>query len=218
MLTPRRFAKAAALALVPVLAFGTTAAAGQMLDPASRSSANQTIVYKVRASALGQTADLTLNQDINATAPASVAPGGALSVTIDPGPNTVPSSGGGRTISEINTISLKLPVPANSTFVSASLSGGAGLGSTPPSVGKVGNDVVLNVKGPLKGGAAFELPTVKINLTAGASGTIQTKLGGTSYDAPGLTFNAVVVVIFPITAPAKAYPDPSPVLTSTTIG
>ncbi len=206
MLTSR-LAKAAALALVPVLAFGTTAAA-----------ANQTITYKVRATALGQTADLTLDQGVDASAPATVAPGGALKVTIDPAPNTVPATGGGYTIREINTVALKLPVPANSTFVSASLSGGSGLGSTPPTVAKVGNDVVLSVKGPLKGGAAFELPTVTVNLTAGSSGTIETKLGGTSYDAPGLTFNAVVVVIFPITAPAKAYPDPSPVLTSTTIG
>jgi dehydratase len=207
MLTARRLASVAALALVPVLAFGTTA-----------SAANQTITFKVRATAVGQTADLTLDQSVNSNAPATVAPGGALAVTIDPGPNTVPASGGGRTIQEINTMALKLPIPANSTFVSASLSGGAGLGTTPPTIGKVGNDVVLNVKGPLKGGASFELPTVTINLKAGTSGTIETKLGGTSYDAPGLTFNAVVVVIFPITAPAKAFPDPNPVLTSTTIG
>lgn len=206
-LAPRRFATAAVLALVPLLAVTTTAAA-----------ANQTITYKVRASALGQTADLTLDQGVNATAPATVAPGGNLAVVIDPAPNTVPSSGGGRTISEINTIQLKLPVPANSTFVSATLSGGSGLGSTPPTVGLSGGNVVLSVKGPLKGGASFELPTVTINLKAGASGTIQSKLGGTSFDDPGLTFNAVVVVIFPITAPAKAFPDPNPVLTSTTIG
>jgi dehydratase len=206
-LTPRRLATAAALALVPVLVLGTSA-----------SAASQTITYKVRASAVGQTAELTLDQGIDSTAPATVAPGGALTVTIDPAPNTVPATGGGFTISEINTIALKLPVPANSTFVSASLSGGSGLGPTAPTVGLSGSDVVLNVKGPLKGGAAFELPTVTINLTAGASGSIETKLGGTSYDAPGLTFNAVVVVIFPITAPATAYPDPSPVLTSTTIG
>jgi dehydratase len=206
-LTPRRLATAAALALVPLLVLGTSA-----------SAASQTITYKVRASAVGQTAELTLDQGIDSTAPATVAPGGALTVTIDPGPNTVPATGGGFTISEINTIALKLPVPANSTFVSASLSGGSGLGSTAPTVGLSGSDVVLSVKGPLKGGAAFELPTVTINLTAGTSGSIETKLGGTSYDAPGLTFNAVVVVIFPITAPATAYPDPSPVLTSTTIG
>jgi dehydratase len=206
-LAPRRVVAAAALALVPVLALGTTA-----------SAASQTVTYQVRASALGQTAELTLDQGIDSTAPATVAPGGALTITIDPGPNTVPASGGGYTIREINTIALKLPVPANSTFVSASLSGGSGLGSAAPTVGLVGSDVVLKVPGPLQGGAAFELPTVTLNLTAGTSGTIQTKLGGTSHDAPGLTFNAVVVVIFPITAPATAYPDPNPVLTSTTIG
>jgi dehydratase len=206
--TSRRFATLAALAIVPVLALGQTA-----------SAASQTITFKVRATAVGQTADLTLDQGLDSNAPASVAANGTFAVTLDPAPNTVPASGGGRTISEINTIALKLPVPANSSFVSASLAGGSGLGSTAPTVAKVGNDVVLSVKGPLKGGAKFELPTVTINLKAtGASGSsIQTKIGGTSYDAPGLTFNAVVVVIFPITAPAKAYPDPSPVLTTTTI-
>jgi dehydratase len=207
LLTPRRLVTAAALALVPVLAFGTTA-----------SAANQTITYKVRASALGQTAELDLTQGIDSTAPATVAPGGALQVVIDPAPNTVPATGGGYTIREINTVVLKLPVPANSTFVSASLSGGAGLGATPPTVGLEGTNVVLKVAGPLAGGASFELPTVTLNLTAGASGTIETKLGGTSHSAPGLTFNAVVVVVFPVTAPATAYPDPNPVLTSTTIG
>jgi dehydratase len=206
--TSRRFATLAALAIVPMLAIGQTA-----------SAASQTITFKVRASAVGQTADLTLDQTVDSSAPASVAPGGTFAVTIDPGPNTVPASGGGRTISEINTIQLKLPVPANSSYVSASLSGGSGLGSTAPTVGLSGTNVVLNVKGPLKGGAKFELPTVTLNLKAtGPSGSsVQTKLAGTSYDNPGLTFNAVVVVIFPITAPAKAYPDPSPVLTTTAI-
>ena len=78
---------------------------------------------------------------------------------------------------------------------------------------------MLKVPGPIKGGADFELPTVTINLQAGGTGTITTKLGGTSYDAPGLTFTAVVVVFgFPVDAAAKGYPDPSPVLTTTTIG
>ncbi|ALG07526.1 hypothetical protein [Kibdelosporangium phytohabitans] len=207
-LAPLRLATVAAFTLAPLLALGATA-----------SAAVQTINYQVRASALGQTAELVLNQDIDSTAPASVAPGGAVKVTIDPAPNTVPSSGGGYQIREIKTIALKMPIPANATFVSASVSGGSGLGSAAPAIGREGNDVVLKVAGPLKGGAAFELPTVTLNLTAGSSGKIESRLGGTGYDAPGLTFTAVIIALgFPVNAASVAYPNPSPVLTSTTIG
>ncbi|CAM4059304.1 cyclase [Kibdelosporangium persicum] len=207
-LAPLRLATVAAFALAPLLALGTTA-----------SAAVQTINYQVRASAFGQTAELVLNQDIDATAPAGVAAGGAVTVTIDPAPNTVPAEGGGYEIREIKNIALKLPVPANSTFVSATATGGSGLGPAAPTVGLEGGDVVLKIAGPLKGGAAFELPTVTITLTAGSSGTIETKLGGTSYDAPGLTFTTVITAFgLPIDAATVAYPDPNPVLTSTTIG
>jgi dehydratase len=203
-LAPRRLAAAAAFALVPVLAFGTTA-----------SAANQTINYQVRASAFGQTAELTLAQDIDSTAPETAAAGGAVQVVIDPAANQVPSEGGGYEIREIKNLVLKLPVPANSTFVSASAAGG----SHPSTVALEGSEVVLRVAGPLAGGQSFELPTVTINLTAGASGTIETKLAGTSYDAPGLTFTAVIIAFgFPVDAAAVAFPNPSPVLTSTTIG
>ncbi|WP_329787154.1 cyclase [Lentzea sp. DG1S-22] len=202
-----KLAAIAAAALVPVLLFSTNA-----------SAAPQTITYKLRASAAGQSSDFTLDQGVDASAPATAAPGSAVVVTIDPAPNTIPSEAGGRQVREIKGLALRLPVPANSTFTSASLSGGSGLGGT-PAVALRGTDVVLSVPGPIKGGANFELPTVTITLAAGASGAITTKLGGTSYDAPGLTFTAVVTVFgFPIDAAAKGYPDPSPVLTTTTIG
>jgi dehydratase len=206
-LTPsRRLTAVAAFVLVPVLASGVTA-----------SAANQTVTFKGQASAAGQTAYFTLNQDLVSSAPATVAPGGALTVTIDPAPNQVPTQAGGYTIREIKDFVLKIPVPANATYVSASTAGGSGLGSTPPTIALEAGNVVLKLKGPIKGGANFELPVLTLNLKAGAAGSIQTKLGGTSYDNPGLTFTAVVVVLFPVDAPAKAYPDPSPVLTATTI-
>ncbi len=196
------------LLLVPMLMFASSASA----------AAPQTITYKLRASAAGQSSDFTLDQGVDAAAPASVAPNGALTVTIDPAPNTIPSEAAGRQVREVKGLALRLPVPANSSFRSASLSGGSGLGGT-PTIALQGTDVVLSVPGPIKGGADFELPTVTIELQAGGTGTITTKLGGTSYDAPGLTFTAVVTVIgFPIDAAAKGYPDPNPVLTTTTIG
>jgi len=202
-----KLAGLASLLLVPMLMFTTNA-----------SAAPQTITFKLRASAVGQTSDFTLDQGLDASAPATVAPNGALTVTIDPAPNKVPAEAAGRQVREIKGLALKLPVPANSTYRSASLSGGSGLGGT-PTIALQGNDVVLDVPGPIKGGADFELPVVTINLQAGGSGTIAAKLGGTSYDAPGLTFTAVITVIgFPVNAAAKGYPDPNPVLTSTTIG
>lgn len=189
-----------------------------MLTLTSQASAAQTIVYKVKASALGQTAEFTLDQTLDATAPATVAPNGELKVVIDPAPDKMPSEASGYQVVEVKNLALKLPVPGNSKFLSASLEGGAGLNST-PTVGLVGNDVVLTVPGPIKGGADYELPTVTINLQAGGTGTIETKLGGTSYDAPGLTFVATILAFgLKVDATAGGYPDPNPVLTTTTIG
>lgn len=200
-------ARIAALALLPLLVFTSTAQA-----------ATHPITYKLRASAVGQTSEFTLDQTIDATAPATVAPNGAVAVVIDPAPNRVPSDASGYRVREIKNLVLKIPVPANSTYRSVTLQGGSGLNSTPTAALEGGN-IVLKLAGPLAGGGAFELPTLTINLTAGASGAITTKLGGTSYSDAGLTFTAVVIAgIFPVNAPATGYPDPSPALTTTTIG
>jgi len=182
------------------------------------SAAPAAVTYKLRATALGQTAEFLLDQPLDATAPTAVAPGGTVTAVIDPAPNQVPAQAGGYTVRDIKTITLKLPVPANSTFQSATATGGAGLGGT-PTIALSGTDVVLKVPGPIKGGANFELPTITLTLQAAASGTITTQLGGTSYTAPGLTFTATITALgFPISAPATGYPDPNPVLTTTTIG
>jgi dehydratase len=176
------------------------------------------ITYKLKATALGQSAEFTLDQPLDATAPEAVAPGGAVTAVIDPAPNKVPAEAAGYTVREIRTITLSLPVPANSTFQSATATGGSGLGGT-PTIALSGTDVVLRVAGPIKGGADFELPTITLNLVAGASGTISTQLGGTSYTAPGLTFTAGISAFgIPLDAPATGYPDPNPILTTTTIG
>jgi dehydratase len=160
------------------------------------------ITYKLKATALGQSAEFTLDQPLDATAPEAVAPGGTVTAVIDPAPNKVPAEASGYTVREIRTISLSLPVPANSTFQSATVTGGAGLGGT-PTIALSGTDVVLKVSGPIKGGADFELPTITLNLVAGDSGTISTQLGGTSYTAPGLTFTAGISAFgIPLDAPA----------------
>jgi dehydratase len=158
-------------------------------------------------------------QTVEATAPATAAPGSALDVVVDPAPGTVPSDVNGNTIKRIHTFVLKVPVPTNSTLTSVDLTGGSGLGDTPPEWSEAGGVVTISFEGPIAGGATYELPTVTAHLTAGASGTIDSSLYGTSFDDPGLTFTAVVgSIIGDISAPTSCFPNPSPVLTSTTIG
>jgi dehydratase len=197
-----------ALALLPL--FGATIAAH---------ADTQTVTYDIQSTAAGQTVDSTLSVGVDTTAPATVAPGGSVTDVLAPQPVTVPTSAGGHPINQIQNIALKLPVPANSTFVSATLSGGAGLGSAAPTVAESGNVITVTVPGPIAGGATFTLPTLTLGLTAGGSGTIQTQLAGTSFSDPGLTFTAVTSVLgFPVNAPTVGFPNPNPVLATTTIG
>ena len=129
----------------------------------------------------------SLTQTVDATAPATVAPGGALDVVVDPAPSTVPADVSGFTVKNVNTFTLKVPVPANSTLTGVDLSGGSNLGGTPVWT-QDGSLVVVTFPGPIAGGSAFELPTITAHLTAGASGVIESGLYGTSFDDPGLTF------------------------------
>ncbi len=203
-----RLSAVAAIAVVPLVALATPASAATTVT--FDCQANAPIVGPQKAS---------FTQDADVTAPATVAPGGALDVVIDPTPNTVPSTVSGYTVKNINTFALKIPIPANATFVSADLTGGSGLGSTAPTIAVSGGVATLSFPGPIAGGATFELPTVTAHLTAGNSGTIETKLAGTSYTDPGLTFTAVVSsIIGNVSAPTACFPSPSPVFTTTTIG
>lgn len=162
----------------------------------------------------------TLGQTVEVTAPATVAPGAAFDIVVDPAPGTVPSDVNGNTVKEIKNITLKIPVPSNTTFASApDLTGGSGLGSTPPTITIDGDIATLTVAGPLAGGAAYELPTITAHLTAGQSGTVESKLYGTSYDDPGLNLTVVVgSIIGDVDAPTACFPNPNPVLSTTTIG
>ncbi|GAA4614674.1 cyclase [Saccharopolyspora hordei] len=161
----------------------------------------------------------SLQQSADVTAPETVSPGGTLDIVIDPAVNTVPSEVNGFTVQQIEGIDLKIPIPENSTFVSADLEGGSGLGENEPTLTVDGDIATLHLDGPIAGGAEFELPTVTAHLTAGESGTIETKLYGTSYDDPGLTFTAVVSsIIGDIEVPSGCFPNPNPILTTTTIG
>lgn len=204
--TSSRLLAGAALAIVPLLGLAGVASAD-----------TQSVNYSCQGKAVGQTTTLSLQQNVDSTAPATVAPGGAVSITLAPGVNTVPSSAGSFTVSSVKNLTLAVPVPANATLVSFSLSGGSGFGTA--SVAQVGNNIVTSVTGPIAGGAQFQLPALTINLTAGDSGAITTTLAGTSFDDAGLKFTTTVSVFgFPIDAPTTCFPSPAPTLTSTTIG
>ncbi|WP_370966163.1 cyclase [Amycolatopsis sp. cg9] len=197
-----------------------TAAAALPIALAAPASAATTVTFDCQADApIVGPQKVSLNQDADVTAPATVAPGGAFDVVIDPAPNTVPGDVSGNKVKNINTFALKFPIPANSTYVGADLAGGSGLGSTAPTIAVANGVATLSFPGPIAGGATFELPTITAHLTAGQSGTIETKLSGTSYSDPGLTFKAVASsIIGDVTAPTACFPNPSPVFTTTTIG
>ncbi|MGW1682398.1 cyclase [Saccharopolyspora sp. NPDC002376] len=208
LLRGKRAATAAALA----------AAAALTLSPQAMAAAVDINFDCSGASPLGEQ-KFSLQQGADVTAPANVAPGGALDIVIDPAVNAIPGSVNGFTVKRIEGMDLKIPIPANSTFVSADLAGGSGLGPNPPTINVDGNVATLHLDGPIAGGSQFELPTVTAHLTAGDSGAIETKLYGTSYSDPGLTFNAVVSSIIGDTnVPSKCFPSPNPVLATTTIG
>ncbi len=176
------------------------------------------IVYDCRGNTPFGAEYMTLNQSVDATAPATVAPGGALDIVVDPAPNQVPSEAAGYRVREVRDFTLKVPVPTNSTLRDVTLSGGSGLNST-PTWSQSGGIVTVTFSGTIAGGASFELPTITAHLTAGASGAIQSTLYGSSYDDPGLTFTAIVSTFLGnVSVPTSCFPNPNPVLTSTTIG
>lgn len=176
------------------------------------------ITYDCQADSPLGPQQFTLNQAGDATAPATVVPDGTLDVVVDPAPNTVPSEVNGNQVKEVHTFTVKVPVPSNATLNSVDLTGGSGLGPNPPEWSQADGIVTVTFEGPIAGGAQFELPTITAHLTAGASGTIESKLYGTSHDDPGLTFTAVVSsIIGDVSVPTACFPNPNPVLTSTTI-
>ena len=194
-------------------------AAGVLAFVPAASAATVDINYDCQADTPLGGENLTLAQPVDATAPATVAPGGTLDVVVDPAPNQVPTEAAGNTVKDVHGFALKIPVPTNATLTGVDLTGGSGLGTNPPQWSEGGGIVTVTFDGPIAGGATFELPTITAHLTAGASGAVDSTLYGTSYDDAGLTFTAVVsTFIGDISAPTACFPNPNPVLTSTAIG
>lgn len=203
---------------LPMAVAGAVAALG--LATGAASAADSPVNLACQATPpIGSTQTFDISAGVNGTAPDTVASGAAFDATLAPDAITVPSSVSGYTVNSISNLTLTVPVPANATLNTDTLSGGSGLGSGTPAVSVSGGNLSITVPGPISGGATFTLPTLNLNLTAGASGsTIQTQLAGTSYTDPGLTFTANVnATIFNVDVPTTCYPSPNPTLTTTTV-
>ncbi len=205
-----RFATAGAAAVAAALVFASPALAAPV-----------PVTWDCQAKPpIGDPQQLPLDNSVQAEAPATVAAGAAFEATLAPDPTTVPPEAGGYTINNLQNLVLRVPVPQGATYQSATLTGGSNLGTGIPRVEQAGGVVSVIVPGPLAGGSTFQLPALHLNLTAsGAAGsTIDTKLAGTSYADPGMTFTANVQAgPFPVSVPTSCFANPSPTLTSTTI-
>lgn len=210
--------------LTLMAATGLTAvfgAAAALSGPASASvsavTSTKSVTFNIKVSSSSLSDTLSAAVNLVSSAPASVAPGGALAITVTGNSFSIPSSVDGVTIVNIKSLKLKLKVPANSTYVSCGISGGSGLGTGTRTCSEASGTVTFSVPGPIKGGTSVTPPKMTVHLKAGTSGTISSKLAGTSYTSPCVSGTANLNFLGAITAKAVAYPSPSPVLTTTKI-
>jgi len=152
----------------------------------------------------------------------NVASGDSFQVKLTADPMNVPTSGGGYPIQYLRNVRVRFAVPAGTTYVGATLSGGANLGSGTPTVGHSGGIITLTVPGNLAAGTTATLPTVTVTLQAtGAPGSqITSSLYGSSYDAWSIAFVARVtnVPLFgSLDANSQCYAATNPVLATVNV-
>ncbi|HEY4375690.1 MAG TPA: fibronectin type III domain-containing protein, partial [Acidimicrobiales bacterium] len=200
--------------------------------PASAASTTQALSCQGTFSGISQTQSSSIVFGV--TAPATVASGSTMSVIITPGPTSIPGSASGLTVTSITNDKISFTIPTGTSFVSASLSGGSGLGSGTPTVTGTGGKITLTVPGPLAGGSTVQLPTVTavLKATGNAGSSVITKMYGSSFGDPGQSFTvnvsglgAVATVCFPtpvatlsttsVTAPAPTAPGAPTIGTAT---
>ncbi len=155
-------------------------------------------------------------------APDTVEGGATFSVVVTPQPLEIPSTvtAGSNTVTVnfIHDVKIRIPVPAGATYVSASLSGGSNLNST-PSIANNAGVLTVSIPGPLVGGTTVTPPVVTANLIAsgavGAQISPAVQTGSTGYQ---LVANANLPVIGTSDLPIDcAPPSPNPALSTTTI-
>jgi dehydratase len=193
------------------------AAGATLLAAGTAAAAPVDIHYSCTAATFFGEQATTYSSSVEATAPETVAAGETFTAVLTPQPNTVPTTVNGLPLTKIENISLTIPIPDNSTVTSATLSGGSGL-SVDPVLTQTDTALVISYPSSIAGGAAYQLPALTLELVAGESGTITFKVGGTSTTDPGLTLTAWPSLFGnPLEATTKCFPDPNPVLASTSI-
>ena len=166
----------------------------------------------------------TRTQDTIGLAPATVAQNGTFTMSVQPvAENLASDAGSGATLKYVQDFRVHVPVPANATLLSFSISGGFGYGALgSPAVLQSGNEIIMQVHGPITPGNNFQLPAINLNLRATGSSlsAVQVRLGGNSYANPGLDFSANADLpsgLGNATLPTACYPSSSPALATTTI-
>jgi len=175
-----------------------------------------------RATASISTSYNDLNTGVTTEYPEQVAVGESFEVKLTANPIVVPTEGGGYPISYLRNVRVRFAVPAGTSFVGATSSGGANLGSGTPTVTQSGGIVTLTVPGDLAPGTTAVLPTITATLQAtGAPGTtIAPRLFGNSYDNFSIAFVARVTnvpFLGAVNANTQCYSPANPVLATITI-
>ncbi|MDQ2678288.1 MAG: hypothetical protein M3Y51_06050, partial [Actinomycetota bacterium] len=198
----------------------TTSSTTTTVPPSSTAYTPVTMTCQTTAS--GQTRVNPHPTGATVKAPTSVQQGSTFQIELTPDPMNVPTDGEGYPISWIANLNVSFLIPAGTTFVSASTSGGSNLGSGTVTTGVNGDDVRLTVPGQLAPGSTAVLPRITVTLQAtGAVGTnVTTKFGGASYGDPGTTFQTRVSgipILGSVTSSSNCYAPTNPVLSTTAI-
>ena len=171
---------------------------------------------------LGQQAS-TRNQGITTTAVSHVYQNNTFSVAITTAAGSESSDlGSGAVLNYIFNLHIYVPIPANSTLLSYSISGGSGLGGGTPTIALSGSRLILTVPGNINSNTTYQLPTVNMTLraTGAALTSVQPRIGGTSYSDPGLDFTVNADLPQGLgnkDLPTSCFPSSNPALSTTAI-
>jgi hypothetical protein len=144
-----------------------------------------------------------------------------ISATPDDAPAGLPDNISGNPIVHYRDFFAIIPIPAHTSYVSSSLSGGYGPLGTPTITFLSGPParVRVDIPGPIPPNTAFQFPTINVTLTALASGigtNVEPKLFGTSFANPGfgLTVRATLPVFGTTDLPTVCFPPSPPPIAS----
>jgi hypothetical protein len=138
-----------------------TALVLQAATPADASTVTVPYSCTVNLGLFGtEQADIPLQVTTNA--PSGVETGTNFTSTFQTPAETLP----GGDVSAYRNFKLRIPIPANSAYVTSSLSGGFNLGSGTPTIGLVGGQIEVSIPGPIAAEQLFQFPQISVTLTA----------------------------------------------------